>query len=322
MIERFGAERALTKAFCTRRGDVTALETHLVGECGEDADVEAIDRSVIQALFTRLASEGYAPGTLQTYLITIGSFFGWLGRADADNPARGVQLPSIDQHDVRTFTVEELEDLRDAADDFDAGKVLVQGGRRAPLRMRMAIELGLGMGGRQAELFALDWSAFRESSRTVRIVAQLARDGSGLSPLKGKRARTALVLPSWWSHHDRRARGRVLGLAEEPGPRVLHAAYRWINYVYDHAGLNADGQAWHVLRHTYARLFIELGGRLEELQKSLGHTSILTTEQAYGHLSEDAAATLARQRIYGAMAPLGEPPAKQVANARHIRRVK
>jgi integrase len=40
-------------------------------------------------------------------------------------------------------------------------------------------------------------------------------------------------------------------------------------------------------------------GELEELQKSLGHTSILTTERAYGHLGDDAAATLARQRIYG-----------------------
>jgi hypothetical protein len=38
---------------------------------------------------------------------------------------------------------------------------------------------------------------------------------------------------------------------------------------------------------------------LEELQKSLGHASIQTTEDYYGHFSDDAAATLARLRIYG-----------------------
>ena len=51
-------------------------------------------------------------------------------------------------------------------------------------------------------------------------------------------------------------------------------------------------------RQTYARRFIELGGRFEELQKSLGHKSITTTEQTYGHFHEDIAASLARGRIY------------------------
>lgn len=315
LVERFAAERALTRAYNTRLSDATALETHLVGTLGADRDVETITRAEIQALFSRLAGEGYAASTLQTYCIAVGHFFTWLGRADDDNPARSVALPTIAETDVRAFTDDELETLRAAADDFDAGRVRVQGGRHTPFPMRRAVELGLATGGRQAELFALEWSAFREASRTARFVAQLAHDSSGLAPLKGKRARTALVLPSWWEHHERRSRGRILGQEDVAGARLLHTAYRWINYLYDHAGLNAQGQAWHVLRHTYARLFIEMGGRLEELQKSLGHSSILTTEQAYGHLSEDAAATLARQRIYANV-----PPVTPAAPA--LRRVK
>ncbi|HKO16250.1 MAG TPA: tyrosine-type recombinase/integrase, partial [Gemmatimonadaceae bacterium] len=323
-VARFLAERELTAAFCTRRGDSTVLETHLIGAWGAAHDAEGIDRAALQTLFSALAAAGYAPGTLQKYLVTVGAFFTWLGRVDADNPARGVVLPAIATTDVRTFTLDELEDLRAAADDFDAGRVVLQGSRRTPFPMRRAVELGLGMGGRQAELFALEWPAFREASCTVRLTVQLARDGRALAPLKGKRARTTLVLPSWWAHHERRGRGRILGLEQLDGPRVLHLAYRWINYLYDHAGLNAQGQAWHVLRHTYARIFVEAGGRLEELQKSLGHTSILTTEQAYGHLSEDAAATLARQRIYGTSAPQtpNAPAAAGLARAGQLRRVK
>jgi integrase len=141
------------------------------------------------------------------------------------------------------------------------------------------------------------------SNCTVRFTLQLARDaigrGDGLKGLKGKEARTTLVLPSWWDHHLARARGRVLGNESIRGPRLLHTAFRWINTLYDVAQVNAEGQAWHALRHTYSRLFLEAGGRLEELQKSLGHASIQTTEDYYGHFSDDAAATLARLRIYG-----------------------
>jgi integrase len=116
---------------------------------------------------------------------------------------------------------------------------------------------------------ALDWSAFRERDRTVRFTRQVASVGEGFKALKGKRARTALVLPAWWEHHRRGARGLVLG-ATRLGEPALHASYRWLKLVYEIAGVDGEGRGWHTLRHTYARLFIELGGRLEELQRSLG----------------------------------------------------
>lgn len=53
---------------------------------------------------------------------------------------------------------------------------------------------------------------------------------------------------------------------------------------------------------TYARRFVEAGGRLEELQHSLGHSSIRTTETCYGHFTDDTAASMARLRIYGSAA--------------------
>lgn len=69
--------------------------------------------------------------------------------------------------------------------------------------------------------------------------------------------------------------------------------------ILDHAKLKAPGIGLHSLRHTYARQFIEKGGRLEELQKSLGDSSITITERFYGHMTEQSAATLARWKIYG-----------------------
>lgn len=287
-------------AFCTRRGDATALRSHLERHFGPGANVEDLELGPVQALFNELARQGYKPGTLERYAHAIGAFFAWAGRRDDDNPGRLVTRPDVGEPDARAFTDDELTAIRDAADAIDAGS---HGEHRPPFSMRLLVELGLGTGGRQAELFALEWAAFRESSCTVRFTLQLARDavgrGDGLKVLKGKESRTTLALPSWWDHHRGRARGRVLGNEGVRGPRLLHTSFRWINVLYDDAEVNAEGQGMHALRHTYARLFLEAGGRLEELQHSLGHTSIRTTEEYYGHFSDDAAATLARLRIYG-----------------------
>jgi integrase len=64
------------------------------------------------------------------------------------------------------------------------------------------------------------------------------------------------------------------------------------------AGLERTGRGYHIDRHTYTRDFVVLGGRFEELQKSLRHISIRTTETLHGHFHEDVAAALARERIY------------------------
>lgn len=292
-------------AFCTRRGDATALRSHLLRRFGPDANIEEIELAQLQELFNELAREQYRAGTIQRYAHSMGAFFAWAGRRDEDNPARQLVLPEEAEPEARPFTEDELESIRAAADAIDR-RPANEYKYRPTFSLRLALELGLATGARQAELFALDWSAFRPSSCTVRFTLQLARDnvgrGDGLKTLKGKESRTALVMPEWWRYHKKGKRGRVLGNEDVRPVRLLHSAFRWINAVYDLAEVNAEGQAWHSLRHTYARRFVEAGGRLEELQHSLGHSSIRTTETCYGHFTDDTAASMARLRIYGSAA--------------------
>ena len=47
-----------------------------------------------------------------------------------------------------------------------------------------------------------------------------------------------------------------------------------------------EGQATHVLRHTFASHFVMRGGNILTLQKILGHSS-LTMTMRYAHLSPD-----------------------------------
>jgi site-specific recombinase XerD len=306
-VTRFLASRELTKSGLTVRTDESTLRVHLLPYFGADRDIETIEAAEIQAYFDRLVREKYRPSTIQRMLHTFGAFFAWAGVADHQNPARQVTIPEVVTDDPRPFTDDELALLRDKADWMDGQAREWAGQRTRPLPIRRSLELGLGTGGRQAELLALDWSAFRERDRTVRFTVQIDRLGAGLVHLKGKLARTTLVLPSWWAHHDRAARGRVLDLGRTDGA-MLNPAGKWMRRLYERAGIADIHQTWHALRHTYARLFIEQGGRLEELQKSLGHTSIVTTEQEYGHLAENTAAAMAARRIYGEDGPSPSRP--------------
>lgn len=45
---------------------------------------------------------------------------------------------------------------------------------------------------------------------------------------------------------------------------------------------------WHSLRHTYAALMIALGENIKFIQHQMGHSSITTTLDRYGHLLPQA----------------------------------
>lgn len=60
-----------------------------------------------------------------------------------------------------------------------------------------------------------------------------------------------------------------------------------LNRVLERSGLRLpDGQASHVLRHTFASHFVQNGGNLVVLQKILGHSTINMTMR-YAHLAPD-----------------------------------
>jgi site-specific recombinase XerD len=46
------------------------------------------------------------------------------------------------------------------------------------------------------------------------------------------------------------------------------------------------------LRHAYATLLLEAGADLDEVSRGLGHSSIATTANVYGHLTDSM-----RQRV-------------------------
>lgn len=286
--EEWLAMREETKAEATWKNNTAALN-RIIERFGADMPVRRIGAADLQRMFSELLRDGYAPSSLHTERTILGTFFRWAG--EDHNPAKDIALPDVPERDIFTWTDDELEKIRTAATSVDAQR------QRAP-SARLAVELALATGARQQELFALEWTAFNADARTVRITRQLSKLGKRFMPLKGKMARTALVLPSWWEWHVPDAAWLILA-NEDGSPYDYRAATALVQRVLDTAGLNGPGHGWHDFRRTYGRLFLEAGGWMDELQRSLGHKSIRTTEKSYGHFAQDRAAEFARARIYG-----------------------
>lgn len=269
----------------TVAGDGTTIG-HLLDFFKEDPPIDNIPARA-QAFIDHLVRRGYQPGTVCNYAARLYAFCEWaeLGRPD-------LKLPASPEPDARFWSDEELVQLREATDYI------------GPCA-RLAFEVAVGCGARQQELFALGWRQLDEPTRGVRIVEQLDRDRpSRRRALKSKKARTALVLPSLWTYLDGAVpdwRTRV-GLILVPAGGVVYGRRAQCNLMRDilaAARLRETGVAWHACRHTYSRLVLEGGGALEQLRVFLGHANITTTDRIYGHLTEQAAIRLARQRIFG-----------------------
>ncbi|MBA2671624.1 MAG: tyrosine-type recombinase/integrase, partial [Gemmatimonadetes bacterium] len=259
------------------------------GRRGDALLTDRLTTPLLQRFFDHLVTAGYAENTLSSYWRGTSKFLQHIGHGP-NHALRSVQIPKPIREEVATWTDEQLEQLRAAADRRDL--------ECADFRHhRLAVELGLAGGGRRNELFASRWEQINEHSCTIRITHQLHKVERRIMPLKGKRARTALLLPSWWEHHRPGETGLILP-AVSGGFVAPERLTRLRATLLESAGLAEPGRGYHIERHTYARDFIVLGGRFEELQKSLGHRSIRTTEELYGHFHEDVAASLARARIY------------------------
>lgn len=276
----------------TLGSDHTALRKHLLPFLGADAPLERFTPDAMDRLADELLQagpDGYAVGTLETYFQSINGLYRWLGFGSL---WESLELPDRVDRDPKVWTDAELEELRDAADYVD------RQGRHGGPSARLALEAAVCSGARASELFALRWLDFDRDRARVRFTRQVRKDRKAFKPLKGKRGRSALVLPEWWEYHRDGAEG-LLFPSSNGGPCTTRTHRRLVRRVLDAARLNGYGIGWHSFRHTYARQFVEGGARLEELQKSLGHASIRVTEGTYGHLREDVALQGARAAIYG-----------------------
>jgi integrase len=205
----------------------------------------------------------------------------------ATNPVVGVELPRPEQRDQRVLEPEEVRRIAEAIDDRYRALVLV-----------------CGFGGlRIGEALGLRWRNVDLPRRTVRVIEQATEVGGEVrngQALKTPGSRRTVTLPAFVAeaiaiHAERYgpASPAALVFRAPGGGPVRRTNYRrraWLPAL-DAAGV--PHATPHDLRHFAASAAIASGAHPKAIQARLGHASIRTTLDRYGHLFDGTDAELA-----------------------------
>lgn len=211
------------------------------------------------------------------------------------NPADVVDSPRCERREMRSLSSEQVRQYLEVFDRTEIGA---------------AVAVAIGSGLRRGELLGLCWGDVDLERGTVRVERSLERrDGKvskGKKPLLGfkspktERSRRTVPIPAFAL--DRLRRHRL-----EQAERFMAAgAGRPTSQT---ICFDCDGKPWipntfggtfartvqlaalprvrlHDLRHSYASLLLEAGVDLTVVSRALGHSSIHTTANVYGHVSQ------------------------------------
>jgi integrase len=284
------------KRATTRTRDRNVLRAHLLPALGDRqlSEIRPLDlRRLVHAWSAELK-----PSTVRTIYGLLRTILKAAVEADvlAVTPCRGVRLPNEPPAERRFLEPEAVTRLATAIDE----------------RYRPMVYLAAVLGLRWSEVAGLRVRNVDFRWRTITVSASLA-EGTGtpeLADVKSRASRRTLTLPPFLAalladHLQRR------GLSQEDKDAFVFAApdggplwarnfrSRFWDPAVKAAGL--DGLTFHELRHTAAAILIAEGFHPKVIQQRLGHASVRTTMDIYGHLLEsvDAGVTARLEAIFG-----------------------
>jgi integrase len=242
--------------------------------------------SDVRAWIKELSDARLAPSTVKASYLTFGQIMrtaeihGFVRRS----PCVGIELPAdVSTEEMHFLTPTQVAQLADAITP----------------RFSAAILTAAYTGMRAGELWALKHSRMNLLRRTIDVVESLVEIGGRITvgPTK-TRARRTLTLPRFLAEilaeHVRAypsSEGYVFS-SKEGGP-VRHRNFyaRHFRRAVNAAGLPGSLR-FHDLRHTCASILIAQGWNHKQIQMRLGHATIRTTLDRYGHLFDEHDAAL------------------------------
>ncbi len=275
-----------------------AFDGYLLPELGS-CRLNEIRASQLERLVGKLQAKGLAANSVRNAFMPLQATYRWAVRLEyaAVDPTRGIELPLDDGRRDRFATPEEVQRLIDALPERDR-----------PL-WATAFYAGL----RRGELMALRWSDVDLATGVIRV--QLSHDpesaitGSPKSAAGNRRAPIPPVLREHLIEHRMRADARQplvfarssLGGTHrrtKDGPFQDQSVAQRARKAWEPLGLQRI--TLHECRHTFASLMIAAmaaDGKFNPLalQRIMGHSSITTTYDRYGHLMPGAEEESANQ---------------------------
>ena len=229
--------------------------------------VGAIEPGAVREWIASLVAKGYSASTIrraytilqETLELAVGD------QMIPRSPCRNIALPKIKQSDMRFLSINEVEALADAIHP----------------RYRAFVLAGSYTGLRPGELAALRLDRLDLLRRQLRVE----------EPIKTPAARRTVSFPAFladeFAAHIQNYPGKYESVftAPEGGPIRLSQFRKRAWYPAVRESIGAPMRP-HDLRHTHVALLIAAGEDPYVISKRLGHVSIRTTYDVYGHLFE------------------------------------
>ena len=248
----------------------------------ERTRLDAITLPLVREFMKALLAKELSPKTVLNVMVALREMFKhavqW-GYLDA-NPAQYAERPRGEEQEMQVLTPPEIRRLLDAADE--------------PVRTLLMCAVLTGM--RRGELLGLRWEDVDLEGYRIFVRRALWR-GKLVTP-KSRRSRRAIdlapTLRAALAGLSSRFQGGLVFCKADGNPidpdNFVHRV--WVR-VLRRAELRRI--RFHDLRHTYASLLIAQGAHPKYIQAQLGHASIQTTLDRYGHLMPDVHAAEARK---------------------------
>jgi integrase len=297
----------LTVKPLTRVQYASEIRAHIAPALGH-MPLQKLETRHIQQLVSDMCVAGSAPGTVKGVYKILNTAFkdavAW--KLLKANPCQGVKLPREKQDEVAALDEEQTQALLDA----------VKGTKLAGL-----VPVALATGLRRGELLALRWSDidFERGQLHVRhTVIYVNGVGFQETEPKTKSSRRTVKLAGFAldALHEHRKAQLAQRLEQQVqagdkwqdkdlvfcGKNGGYMAFSTLNYRFKKLLAHieeSDGVHFHSLRHSCATLLIRLGAHPKLVQEVLGHSSIKTTMDKYGHvlpgMQDDAMSALDRR---------------------------
>ena len=241
-------------------------------DLARSSNIEEITALEIRKYLNHCFDRGCSQNTLAQYTQAIRGFFDWaeLHELILKNPMRLIRGPRKKKALPKYLTVHEINQLLE-----------ICGGGFRGMRLRTILLTFAASGLRVSELCGIDLRDYCRESGTFRI--------------RGKGMKTRIVpvdelltprLDDWLEVRKRFLRGRqspALFINKRGTRSSRHRLYQQIKKAGERAGIEKSISP-HILRHSFATIYVAGGGQLDTLKEIMGHSTLSVT-QNYIHTS-------------------------------------
>jgi len=194
------------------------------------------------------------------------------------NPVRGIKKLAVEKKKMSALTIDELQKLLNVCQNYNKD-----------FYPMLLTATSTGM--RRGELLALKWCNIDLTNNKIRIEENLYGD-KFVTPKTKTSKRTIIITPELtktlkeWKLKSK-SNKHDLVFANDIGEPMdaRNMVRREFDTLVKFTGLSK--MRWHDLRHTYASILIAKNIPIKFIQTQLGHSSIKTTMDTYGHLMDE-----------------------------------